>query len=112
MPTNSLFFTAFSWDLLRFSIWVPFSVSCCFCLFFVVVVFVTVLLHRVAKMTHPLLHGRPVSTKSRDFFSLNFLLEIIFFFQANKPVVVTLGATLQQIQKVDAKEGTLTIMVW
>jgi len=31
---------------------------------------------------------------------------------ANKPVVVTLGATLHQIQKVDAKEGTLTTMVW
>ena len=35
-----------------------------------------------------------------------------FFFQANKPVVVTLGATLQQIQKLDAKEGTLTTLVW
>ena len=79
----------------------------------VVVVFVTVLPHhRVAKMTHPFLHGSPVSTKTRDFFFLYFPIETIFFFQANKPVVVTLGATLQQIQKLDAKEGTLTTMVW
>ena len=59
------------------------------------------------------LDGSPVFTKTRDFFLfIYFPIENIFFFQANKPVVVTLGATLHQIQKVDAKEGTLTTMVW
>ena len=82
--------------------------------FVFVFVFVTVLPHhRVAKMTHPSLHGSPVFAKTRDFFFfIYFPIENIFFFQANKPVVVTLGATLHQIQKVDAKEGTLTTMVW
>ena len=37
---------------------------------------------------------------------------IDFFFKAKKPINVTLGATLQQIIKVDPNEETLTAMFW
>ena len=39
---------------------------------------------------------------------------IIFshFLKVSKPVVVKVGATLQQIQKVDAKEETMTTNIW
>ena len=72
----------------------------------VVVVFVTVLPHhRVAKMTHPFLHGSPVSTKTRDFFFLYFPIETIFFLPGEQARRGDLGSNTTADTKIGCKGG-------